>query len=175
MSFSEDRPKLGSLAQAARHKQLNQVRAILIVIGALTLALNLFLYFNARNEVNEAVKKQIGNQGPFVRVDQEKVEALIRTVSILYLSLAGIGALYILFGIIVHSYPVPVTVLALVIYLGVHAVLLVWVGPAAMGIGFGWIIKLAIVAALIGAVRTAIVYQQERSAELAVENEYEDE
>ena len=44
-------PKLGSLSQAARGKQLNQTRGILIVIGVLTVVLNGVLLVAAQSKI----------------------------------------------------------------------------------------------------------------------------
>lgn len=49
---------LGSLAQSARGKHLHQARNILLIIGALTAALNGFMFSNAPNEVNNAIQAQ---------------------------------------------------------------------------------------------------------------------
>ena len=54
--------KLGSLAQKARGKQLNQARWILIVIGLLTVALNAVVMATARDSVKAEIKRELANQ-----------------------------------------------------------------------------------------------------------------
>src|SRR3954466_13063169 len=121
MSPSERRPRLGSLAQAARGKHLRQIRGLLIAIGLLSVVVYIVLLATDRERVTDLVDKEIRKQaGPFVQVDQAKrqdfIETVIRVDKIIFSIGIGLGVLYLIFAAVVHLYPVPVTVLALVIY-----------------------------------------------------------
>jgi hypothetical protein len=71
MSDYDQQPKrLGSLAQSARSKKLNQVRGILIVIGALTLIVNVVQLFLIRDIAKRAIDEEIRKKGPGVVVNQ---------------------------------------------------------------------------------------------------------
>src|SRR5204863_1069158 len=115
------REKLGSLTQAARSKHLKQVRGILLAIGILTMIVNGLLFAWAPEEAKRAVDQEIRNKG-IVGVNpaerQRAEEELTRVARLIYGGLIGVGALYVVFGLIVHQYPVAITVLALVIYVG---------------------------------------------------------
>ncbi len=165
------REKLGSLTQSARSKHLKQIRGILLAIGVLTMIVNGILFAMAPEEAKQAVEQEIRKQG-VVGVNaaerQRAEEKLIQIIRLIYGGLIGVGALYVVFGLIVHQYPVAITVTALVIYVGVQIVF------AAINFLFllqGILIKAIIVVALIKGIQTAIVYQKERDAEAREEAE----
>jgi hypothetical protein len=58
-SEESDRPKLGSLAQSARGKQLNQARGILIVIGILTIVVNGIFLALAREQTTNSSRSSL--------------------------------------------------------------------------------------------------------------------
>jgi hypothetical protein len=152
-----ERPRLGSLAQAARRKQLNQARWLLIIVGALILGVNAFVAATARSQLEAEVRKA-GLQilpGP-------EFDAAVRLVVVLSVVLCVLGVVFILFGIIVKMYPVPITIISLVLYVGAALVLAVFDPESILR---GLIIKILIVVALASSIRAAIAYEKERGAE----------
>jgi hypothetical protein len=172
MSSPSDSPrkKLGSLAQSARGKQLNQIRGILFFIGILTIAANGFMLLNLDKEVKEVVDQEVRQAGGKVpaKARQEREEELTRLGRLLYGAPIALGAIFVVFGIIVHRFPVPVTVLTLVLYVGATIIFAV-VNPETLR--FGIVIKVIIVVAMAKAIQTAIVYQNERAQEARAQAE----
>jgi hypothetical protein len=149
----DDAPRLGSLAQKARGTQLKQARNILITIGVLTVIINLLGLVQFQAEVNKA--------GARVNATFVAVEYAITGFFIL------MGVLFLVFGILIHRFPVPATVISLVLYLLATVIMVVLLGLqggvallASMGVGL--IIRIAIIAALVRAVQSAIAYEKER-------------
>jgi cytochrome c biogenesis protein CcdA len=164
------RKKLGSLAQAARGTHLNQIRGILFIVGVLTIIVNLISLATLREQATKLVDKEITKQrniNPGFRVDpvrrQQTIDELVRLNMPLAYIFVGVGVLYLVFGLTVHQYPVPVTVIALVIYVAAAVIVLV-LDPekAAENLGRGLWFKVFIIAAMIGAIKTAITYERER-------------
>ena len=69
----------------------------------------------------------------------------------------ALGVVFIVLGFLVKSYPVPSTVLGLVLYVGAAAVF-GYLDPATLGQGI--IIKIIIIVALAKSVQAAITYQR---------------
>lgn len=163
---SQQASSLGSLAQSSRQKRLNQTRIILIIIGTLTLLVNGAMFVNSENEVKNAVQDEIKKvqQQPGMIVNQAGVaefhDRVLTIVRIIYGSLMALGILYIIFGLIIHTYPVPISILSLVLYIGVNAIL-GYLDP--MNIASGILFKIIIVAALIKTIQAAISYQSEQN------------
>jgi len=166
---------LGSLAQSARSKKLNQARWLLIIIGGLTIVINVIMIATLRSQVKAAIDAEI-QKTPGAIVDQAKRQALedqaVRIGTIIGIFTVVLGAVFIFLGIIVHVFPVPATVIALVLYVGAAAVFGV-LEPALLLKGL--IIKVIIVVALIQAIIAAAAYQKEQNAarQLEPEPEYE--
>lgn len=156
----EDVKPLGSLAQSARGKELNQARGILIFVGILTLAVNGFLLANLSNELREAIQAQ--------NVGDDQVDEFSRNVRMAgYLLYGGpclLGVVFIGLGLFVNRYPVPMTITGLVLYVGAALVFAV-VNPASLASGV--IVKVFIVLGLVKAIKAARAYQAETRAMLA--------
>jgi len=163
------RKKLGSLAQAARSKHLKQVRGILLVIGILTLAFNAILFFTAEDAVDAAIKQEINNRGGNVQVDPQVKQAAVRLTQIFAGGFFALGVLYIVFALIVHQYPVPITVTALVIYVGGSIITLIvnlaQSNANASTLLVGLPVRILIIVGLAKGIQAAIAYQSERDAE----------
>ncbi len=143
---------LGSLAQAARGKELEQAQRILIVIGVLTMALNGFLLFNLPNEIQQAIQQnQIApaDVAPFR-------QAATFSGSLLYGLPALLGLLFVVFGLIIKQFPVPITVMSLVLYLLATAAF-GFLEPATLAQGI--IVNIIIVVALFRAITAARHFQ----------------
>jgi hypothetical protein len=174
--------RLGSLAQTQRLKKLNEARGILIFVGLLTLAVTIWQLSTMEAQLSRAIDDQVQQEalrrGPLVQVDQAKVEefkrsaefhAAVRTAKLVAWGLIFLGGLFVLFGIILHSDPVPITVISLVLYVGVSAVFLV-MDPASFFKGtVALYIKFIVIAGLFQGVKAAVAYQgeQNRPAESA--------
>jgi hypothetical protein len=160
---------MGSLAQAARSKKLRQARTILIVIGILNGLLGLGLALGARpiaeSLVKTAVEKELRNN-PGAAVDPAKKQELENQVTRI-LRVGGVltailGLVFLTLAALIHRFPVPATVTALVLYLGVCAIDLAMGGLALNYCAIA--IRVLIVVALFQAVLAAIAYQKERAA-----------
>jgi hypothetical protein len=75
----------------------------------------------------------------------------------------GLGVIFIILGVMVKSYPVPMTITGLVLYVLANAIFGL-LDPAMLLQGV--IIKIIVVVALIKAVQAALAYQREMSAPL---------
>jgi len=143
---------LGSLAQSARGKELGQARTVLIVVGVLTLAANAFMMYNIPNEVQSVVREN--------DVDPAQLEQFKQTVSMFcYLIYGGavlLGVLFIVFGVIVKKYPVPITITSLVLYI-LATLLFGLLEP--MSLARGFIVKILIVVGLFRAIKAARAYE----------------
>jgi hypothetical protein len=176
----EDRPappKLGSLAQGARMKQLNTARGILIVLGLLILGLNIVLFFMIPSMVDGQIEREIGKlrgQGAF-QVNQAAVaDARSQMIHLNYL-LRGVfiaaGVVLLACGLLIRTFPVPATILSLILYIGAVATSLLMSGgeninPASL------VIPVLIILALVRAVQAAVAYERERREQADAEAGY---
>lgn len=142
---------LKSLGQEARKSSLNKARWIMIILGVLMLAFNIWGVFYIEQEVQAAVRRGM-------MVNQSIVQQL---KIITYVSI-GIGVLFIVMGILVHQFPVPFTIAALVLYLLGQLVMLIYNPEAFGGNVIAWAIRVAIVAGLWQSIQAAIAYEKER-------------
>ena len=153
---------LGNLAQSARGKELKSARVIMFVIGALSIAANLFFFSSAEKDVQTEIDKEIAKLGPGFEVDQEAVAALkTQAVGAARLINGGgmvLGMVFIACGLLVQKHPVPATITALALYLAGVAVFGL-LNPASIASGI--IIKIFVVIGLFKAVQAAIAYQKE--------------
>lgn len=139
---------LANLGQEARLKQLRTARWILIIVGIICVAGNIFAYYLLEGEI----KKLGGN------VDLEKIKIFQYLV---YGSVA-IGALFVVMGIFVYQFPVPITLTGLILYI------VIAFGPALFNpetIFHGILLKILIIAGLLRAFQAAQAYERQRTAE----------
>ena len=149
---SYERPrKLGSLAQKARAQKLNGIRVLLIILGLLIGGAHVFL-------LTQLDDNAAGFGIPAVAVP------LARVLCLLFI---GVGLLFVLFGIIVHTYPVAITIISLVIYASLTVLDLVS-NPELVARAL-WL-RILIIIGLVQGVRTAVVYERERAAEAAADD-----
>jgi len=165
-AFPADEPnesQLGSLAQAARGKQLNAARWILIVIGVLTVVVNAIQMATLREQVQTAINQELRKVGGIpdpVKV-KEIEDRAVRAGNLIGVIMIAMGVLFFVFGLIVKMFPVPVTIISLVLYVG-SAAAFAALDPATLAQGV--IVKIFIVIALIKAIQAAIAYQKEMAA-----------
>lgn len=164
-------PRLGSLAQSAREKKLKQVRGLLIVVGVLTIGVNVFHLISFHAEVDKA-------RGQF---DPQKLESLVRMVDLASGIAIALGVLFVIFGLVIYRYPVAITVTSLVLYVGAQVIFMAWGLAIAKEAGIkpetvlmeGMIFKIIIIVALASAIKTAVAYQKEQQAAADLEPDYE--
>jgi len=154
--------KLGSLTKSARAKQLKTARGILIVVGILTLLVNGFMFANARHEVEEVIQKQIsdlrthGQTADMTSVAEVHNRA-VRLCQLIYGATAFLGVVFIALGIMVYAYPVPTTVIGLVLYIAGIAVFGL-LNPVSLAQGI--IFRIIIIVALAKSIQAAVAYQK---------------
>lgn len=144
----------GSLAQQARGKQLNSARWILIVIGILSSAVNIYFVLNAESIIDDAIRKE--GEDPR-QVDQKFIDQAVTMTKVINGAGAAIGLTFIIMGIIIYSFPVPITILSLVLYCGSIAIFGM-IDPMTLARGF--IIKIFVIVALSKSIGTAFEYQK---------------
>ncbi len=149
---AENLKPLGSLAQAARGNELKQAQRILIGIGGLTMAVNGFFLLNLPNEIQQAIQQ---NQiGP---ADAEQArQAMTILGGLIYGTAALLGLVFVIFGVIIKKFPVPITITSLVLYL-LATVAFGLLDPTTLVAGL--IIKVVIIYALFRAIQAARAYQ----------------
>jgi hypothetical protein len=156
---------LGSLAQSARNKELKTARGILFAIGVLTIAVGGIAASMARSLVDKEIENALADlRAQGMVADEAAVEeartAGVRTLVTANLVAVALGVLFIIFGIFVYQKPVPITIAALVIYIG-SAAAFGALDPSTLGKGL--IIKILIVVALFKAVQAAIASEKEKA------------
>ena len=154
-------PSLGNLAHAARHGKLKQARSILIGLGLLMLVVNGFLIALAKERTHEVVAKEVadlGRQGLVIEPAElaELEAAAVRWNQLYAAGVALVGGLFIVFGFIIYRFPVPITIVSLVLYIGIMAINAV-LDPATIAQGI--IIKIIVIAGLLSAIRAALAYE----------------
>lgn len=114
--------------------------------------------------------------GPGVVVDQKKVDELKSVARVSHGLFIAVGALFVFLGLLVKKFPVPVTILGLVLYIGSFvidfAIGYTYVGEEAFkSIGSGIWLKIVIIIGLVKSIQAAIAYEKERRAERDLEVE----
>jgi hypothetical protein len=162
--MATDQSSLGSLAQSARQKQLKSARGILLFVGILTVGANATFFALIRSQVDEVFNKEItALQAKGMVVDQAKVaplrERAVRMAQLINGGAIALGVVFIVLGVIVNRYPVPITILGLVLYVGGAAVFaLIDASTLAQGL----IVKLIIIVALVKSIQSALAYEREQ-------------
>ena len=150
---------LGSLTQSQREKKIRQARNLLWFIGGLTIVVNLIQMAYAESLVAGA-EKQLLKEGK-VLLDKAKVIEMTRLLTGAF---AFVGVLFVIFGLLVRKYPLPMTITSLVVYLGSQAI----VGVMDLQNLFAGIaVKVFIIIGLIQAIKAAAAYQKEAAQSMA--------
>lgn len=164
MDREPEERKLGSLAQSARMTNLNAAMGILIFIGVLLIAFHTYELVTARDQLNAELRKQ-----GLVVLDQQQFEQVLMIVRVIVGGAVALGVIFVILGLLVKKFPVPVTIAGLVLFLLYQLVIIV-LDPANLARGI--IIKIFIIAGLIKAIGAALAYQSE-TARIREELEYE--
>jgi hypothetical protein len=171
-------PKLGSLAQKARSKKLRQARIIFFLVGAVTIVVNLIDIGLIRSNFQQAVQKEIQKQGGpgIVQLDRAALQKEEDNAFALGCAIDGAfifaGVIFLVLGALVYRFPVPVTILGLVLYLSTFAAGLAIVAlfngepeEIARYLGRGWLVRILIIVGLASSIKSALAYEKERRAE----------
>jgi predicted neutral ceramidase superfamily lipid hydrolase len=147
----EDRPrKLGSLAQSARGKQLNQIRVLLIVVGVIVIGRSIY----------DVVKL---NEIKFGAPD------FIDMLIALCYGFIGIGVLFCVFAAFVHNAPVAIAIISLVLFVAMELIIAVVTNFESLKVG--WLLRILAPVGLIQAIQTGVAYEKERAAERSADYE----
>lgn len=162
---------LPSLAQQVRGRQLGVARWILYILGALMAVVGLALTATAETVAHKQIERELdedlgGRQNvppDKWHVVEETEQRYRRALRLVGAMLAGIGALYVLFGVFVKLFPVPITVTALALYIAGNAVTLVTSKDPGETLAAGWIFKLIIIIIVLArSIHAAVAYEKER-------------
>lgn len=171
---AESLPKLGSLAQAARGNQLRNARNILLFIGIITLLFTAVQLALVRGEVKREIDQEITKQAavgkkvdPAARAQFEEQLVMVQLVLVGLIG-GGEGIAFVILGVLVKRFPVPATIIGLVLYI-LDTVVGVLLNPAAAG---ALIIRVIFIVALSKAIQAAFAYEREKREQLAVQAEY---
>lgn len=171
LEFAPPPRRAGKLTQAARKDSLKQARTWLLVVGGLTVAFQGFMFAQAEQEVRGVLAKQVADlQRQGMVIDQVKLEELTqsatRTTRLFYAGFMVLGVVFIGLGLAIYKAPLPVSVTALVLYLGSQGIVAM-LDPKMLVQGF--LIKIFIIAALVSAVRAAFAAERDRKAAALLE------
>lgn len=128
-------------------KKLNGARWAMIIIGALMVIANIFLFMNAKEEVRQLAVEELRNG--FV-VDQQ---AALQMVEIIYGTQMGLGCVFVLLGVLVMRFPLLCTSTGLTIYIGSIAIFGVMDPTTLLK---GMIFKVLIIVVLFQGIKTAL-------------------
>jgi predicted RND superfamily exporter protein len=169
--------ELGSLTQSARRTSLRQARIILIVIGTLTVLLNLVFLLRVEKEAKDVIAAEKQKAGPGAQFDEAKIketeETIVRIARLIYGGTIVLGVIFIILGIAVYAAPVACTVTGLVLYV---AGIAIFAAIEPMSLVQGILFKILFTIALVKAVQAALAYEREVKAERAARSrrdEYE--
>jgi hypothetical protein len=157
---------LGSLAQSARQKQLKVARYILLFVGILTVLVNVAQFAMIESQVDDLINKEVQGLHQRGMVEDQATVAKVRAQSVRFSQIiAGVavalGVVFVVFGLVVNRFPVPITITSLVLYVGAAAVFGL-IAPATLLQGI--IVKVIIVIALAKSIQAAIAYEREKAA-----------
>ncbi len=155
---------LGSLAQSARKTHLASARVTMFVVGILTIAANVVMLNLAKANVDQAFNAEIfrlqeqGMEFDDAEIARLKEQAVVNLEWTSW-GFIGSGVLFLVLGLLIYRFPVPCTVLGLILYLGGQAVTVA--GNPEM-LTRGIFLKVIIVFALVRAIQAAVAYQNEK-------------
>lgn len=144
----------GTLAHAARDRALKEARGLLIAIGLINTVVYGFQFASIREDIQQALAKKVA---PGLVIDQKAVEAIVRSTQLYIGARIVLGIIFVLLGLIVARFPVPITVISLVLYLGANVISMVLMPST---IYQQIIFKIIVVVALVKAVQSAIAYDR---------------
>jgi hypothetical protein len=167
-NWDEARPRLQSLAQGARSTQLKQIRGTLLTIGIFTLIFNTVDLFAVPTQIRAGMAR---NGAAAANAPAAETIAFGVAYTIIGAGFT-LGILFVIFGALVHSYPVPITIASLVMY---TLTSIVCIGLSLIAIGPGSVMivvfRILFIVALAKSVKTAFAYQKERRLDQAARDD----
>jgi hypothetical protein len=115
------------------------------------------------------IQKELRN-GTVEREEIPEIKAaMMRMLTLLCGGLVGIGIIFLLFAILVRTFPLFCTVGGLILYIGYNLIMAYLIslengGNAALFLLSGWWWKLIIFIGLFKGIKSAVAYQRERAA-----------
>jgi hypothetical protein len=165
-SRDESDEELGSLTQSARRTSLKQARIILIVIGSLTVLMNLVYFFRIEQDAKEVISAEKQKAGPGVQFDEARLkeaeQTIVRIARLIHGGAILLGVIFIGLGIAVYKAPVACTSAGLVLYL---AGIAIFAAIEPLSLVQGILFKIIFTIALVKAVQAALAYEREVRAE----------
>lgn len=170
-------PRLGSLAQKARSQKLKQARIIFFIVGILTILFYLFDITQIRPAFKKAVEQEIQKRGGpgAIQLDHALLQKEEDRAFLIGCAIDGafifMGVLFLTLGAVVYRFPVPATIIGLVLYLAAFGVGLLIVAmsgePEAITryVSSGLVLRILIIVGLISSIKSALAYENERRAE----------
>ncbi|HEY4312133.1 MAG TPA: hypothetical protein VGN12_21980 [Pirellulales bacterium] len=159
---SPELPSLGStatsspesLAHRGREKSLRQARSLLIIIGLLMVVVYAVTTIRMPEEVRqEAIKLQ--EQGQLIT--RQAREAIVRINQVIACAFVALGVIFVVLGLALRSYPVPIAITAFVLYLAA-VVVTGLIDPTTFARGL--LVKLIVAATLVKAILAAVAYRR---------------
>jgi hypothetical protein len=161
---------LGSLAQSARLQQLLVCRKILLFVGIVTIAANLFGFLVVDQAAEMLLREELAEAGGGQDLAPDEIERraadMRRRVLVESGLFVAMGVAFLVLAGLVTSFPVISTTGGLALYVGGQA-FAAYLNPWTLS--SGWVIKLLIVAGLVRAVIAAFAYETHRAEERLVE------
>lgn len=160
---------LGSLKDQARSKNLRSARISLVIAGIVTIILGMANYFVGEKQFSDLIQKELRNGTLDASEVPEVKAALMRMLVLLCGGLVGVGVIFLVFAIMVRTYPLFCTVGGLILYIGYNLIMAFLIslengGDAVLFLLSGWWWKLIIFIGLFKGIKSAMAYQRERAA-----------
>jgi len=137
-------------------RELKVARRLLLLVGVLTILFNAILLFRARDSIRQVMEDSN------LTFDEEKLQQIeedaMSRVVLIHGGQIGLGALFMVFSLLVKQFPAEVTVLSLVLYIGATFALVMF-DP--MTLQNEAPIRIAFVVALVWAMMAAITYARD--------------
>jgi hypothetical protein len=137
--------KLGNLSQDARLKEIKTAGIVLIVAGILSAGNGIYLAATAAEQMRAA------------GYSQQQMAAELPGAYLVGGAITVLGVIFVILGACIKSAPLPISVSALVLFLGLHAFLAL-INPANLIMGL--ILKIIVLVALFKAIQAALAYSK---------------
>lgn len=148
---------LGSLAQAAREKQLNKAKWWLIIVGILSLLGSLVVFAAETSQLEREIgRAQVGLTPAEAQQQRTVIYAVVYTILIGQLLVC---VAFIVCGALMKRYPVVMSVTAMTLFV-LQQIVAAVLDP--LNIVRGFIIKIILIFVLINAIKAAFAYQREK-------------
>src|SRR5262249_52734377 len=132
-------------------------RRILLIVGVLTILFNAVFLFRARDSIRQVMED---SNLTFDEAELQQIEEdAMSSVALIHGAQIGLGVLFMIFSLFVKQFPVEVTVLSLVVYIGATFTLVLF-DPTTLQTEA--MLRIAFIVALVWAMMAAITYARQR-------------